>query len=873
MRTMKPFWQRHISERDLAALAEGAVATPRRESHLAACPRCAERLAAHQRIGRALATEWINTTVALPHATRTAPRAALAFPVVALAAVLVAAALLFRGIGGPATPSPSPEFGLRLDPSSPAAKACHPTTPAATATGNPNRIVPLPSNYFSSDSVHWSPDAKHFIIASFGWELFDAGGLGLAEQKDHRFSDSYSATWLDSNTYAILDNGTGDPPATVNICGLDGSAVTLPGSYVPAGFGEGIVGNGHGALAMPASTSTFRVWAAGSLSQPTPGYPMRWSADGTKLLVATMFGQDPGAVGDSPIWDTVAIDAYPSLQQTIAFRDIQLRAQGTKSLGLDFLLSFNSDGSSVAFSCGRPKNTTANCRPGMLDVATGRSTFVPDGLGWSSLLPGGHLLVLSSSGQVQEWDGSKLTPSALPAQTISVSPAGVAAVESQTDTLTTVSFVANGMPILVLPQNATEIDWSPDGSYLVVFGQPENTAFALSLVDLPRPPPSGSATPAPSGSAACHPATPPAPPTPGPNGIVPIALPKDGLNMNSFHWSPDGKHLIYAGQGWELLDESGGVLAESSTAYPNMGDTYSATWLDSNRYALYHYDAGDAGGSLTICGLDGSAVDLPGTYEGGMIGNGRGALALPLSSSYATPKFAVWADGSLSKTMPGSPLRWSPDGTELLIATSGAQDPGSMADGAWWQTVAVVSYPSLEQTVTFTGIQLVSNFNTGPLHTFVSFSPDGRSIASTWTRRQDVQNSGGPAILDVATGQTTFVPDNLGPICWLPDSHLLVQPLTGNSPGPLQEWDGSSLSPSDLPPTTLSVSPNGDVAVDVSANGQSIVRFVVDGRTVVEVNVNVVGLGEIDWSPDGSHVVLIGQPADAGYALSLISLR
>jgi hypothetical protein len=871
---MKPFWHRHISESDLAVLADGMVATPQQESHLAACPRCAERLAAHRRIGRALATEWINTTVALPHAARTTPRAALAFPAVALAAVLVAAALLFRGIGGPATPSRSPEFGLRLDPSSPAAKACHPATPAATATGNPNQIVPLPRDAYSTDSVHWSPDGKHFIIATFGWELFDAGGLGLAEAPKVQPQISvFSATWLDSNTYAILEAGAEESPGTVNICGLDGSAVTLPGSYVLANrIGEGIVGNGHGALAVATSTSSFRVWAEGSLSQSAPGYPIAWSPDGTKLLVATAYGQDPGPV-DMPVWDSVAVVSYPSLERIATFEDIQLIAQPDKLSSLGFSLSFTPDGRSFAFACGRPKKTTASCRPGMLDVATGRSSFVPDGLDEVALLPDGRMVVLTGpgpqSGQLQEWDGSKLTPSTLPAQTISVSPTGVAAVESQTDNFSTISFMANGMPFLVMPQNATEIDWSPDGTHLVVYGQPENAAFALSLVDLPRPPPSGSATPAPSGSAACHPATPPAAPTPGPNGIVPIELPKDGLNMNSFHWSPDGKHVIYAGQGWELLDESGGVLAESSTAYPNVGDTYSATWLDSNRYAIYHYDAGDAGGSLTICGLDGSAVDLPGKYDGGMVANGRGALALPLAGSYV-----IWADGSLGKTMPGFPLRWSPDGTELLIATSSAQDPGSMADGAWWQTAAIVSYPSLQQTTTFTGIQIVSNFDKGQsLRTFVSFSPDGRSIASSWTRRQDVQNSGGPAILDVATGQTRFMPDNLGPICWLPDSHLLVQPLTGNSPGPLQEWDGSNLSPSDLPPTTLSVSPKGALAVDLSANGKSLVRFVVDGRTVVEVNMNVVGLGEIDWSPDGSHVVLIGQPADAGYALSLISLR
>jgi hypothetical protein len=872
---MRPFWHRHISERELTALAAGRAAAPRQESHLAACPRCTERLSAHRRIGRALATEWVNTTVALPHAARTTPRAALAFPVVALAAVLVAGTLLFRGIGGPATASPSPQFGLVHDPTSPAAKACHPTTPAATATANPNSMVPLPSDAYSTDSVHWSPDGKHFIIATFGWELFDAGGLGLAQTPSIPPASSvFSATWLDSNTYAILETGADDSPGPVNICGLDGSAVMLPGSYVLANrVGEGIVGNGHGALAVATSTSSFRVWANGSLSKSVAGYPMEWSPDGTQLLIATAFGQDPGETIDGPLWDSVAIISYPSLQRTTTFGDIQLIAQGDKIPALEFLLSFTSDGRSVAFSCGRPQNTTEACKPGMLDVATGRSTFVPANLGELSLLPDGRLLVASSSGQVQEWDGSKLSPSTLPAQTISVSPAGVAAVESQTGDLSTISFVANGMPFLVMPQNATEIDWSPDGSHLVVFGQPENIAFALSLLDLPRPPPSGSATPAPSGQAACHPTTPPAPPTPGPNGVVPIELPKSSLGMDSFHWSPDGKHVLYAGQGWELLDQSGRVLAESSTAYPNMGDEYSATWLDSNRYAMFHHDAGDANGAVTICGLDGSAVDLPGTYDAGMVANGQGALAVTLAGSYTAPNFAIWADGSLSNVMPGFPLRWSPDGSDLLIATSSAQDPGSMADGAWWQTVAIVSYPSLQQTTTFEGIQMVTNFDKGrSLNTFVSFSPDGRSIASSWTRRQDAPNSGGAAILDVATGRTTFMPDKLGPICWLPDSRLLVRPMTA-TPGPLQEWDGSSLSPSDLPPTTLSVSPTGALAVDLSANGQSLVRFVVDGRTIVDLKENVWGFGEIDWSPDGSHLVLIGQPADVGYALSLISLR
>jgi hypothetical protein len=352
VRTMTPFWQRHISELDLAALADGAAATARQESHVAGCPRCAERLAAHRRIGRALATEWVNTTVPVPHAARTAPRVALAFPVVALAAVLVGA-LVFRGYGGPATPSQTPTAGLASETSG------QPPTPEATPSPLPSAVVPIELPSFGGlmmNSIHWSPDGKHVIYAGLGWELLDDAGTVLKRVTltTPQFVEvMYEATWLDSSHYAI-----GASPGTVTIYGLDGSEVQPQVVYRGGSMsGLGIVENGHGALAVAAVPTSFVVWADGSASKDIPGFPHVWSPDGTRLLVGTSSAQDPGSMADGAWWDSVAIVSYPGLQTTATFERVQLVANYDKGQSLDTFLSFSPDGRSIFSSWTRRQAT------------------------------------------------------------------------------------------------------------------------------------------------------------------------------------------------------------------------------------------------------------------------------------------------------------------------------------------------------------------------------------------------------------------------------------------------------------------------------------------------------------------------------------
>ncbi|HEX7544869.1 MAG TPA: hypothetical protein VF361_08700 [Candidatus Limnocylindrales bacterium] len=482
---MRRFWNRHISESDLAALADGGTASARQKSHLAACTKCAERLSAHERIGRALATKWVSTTASIS-AARTAPRARYAVPVAALAVVLVGA-LLFRANGGPATPSQSPTADqtttapLTARPTVAQFALCHPGTPPATASPEAGGMQPITlpgSKALGGAPLTWSPDGKHFIYATDSWELYDDNGRGLAGTTPTPgwSSGFFAATWLDSDTYAIHSMDAG-----VVICRLDGSGLQLPGSHELANMiGPGMVGNGHGALAVALDRWNFVVWDRGSLSAPTAGLPVQWSPDGTRLLIATSGAQDPGSTADAVYWDSVAIVSYPGLQRTTTFDGVHVAAYVDKQLPLEELMGFSPDGLSIAFGTVR-WDPTKNVGPGILDVATGKVTAVPAVLhaGW---LPNSRLFGESTTTPaMQEWDGSKFVPSDLPPYTISVSPTSVVAYAAQVGAETVTRLSRNGIPIRDVPLNPFEIDWSPDGSHVVVFGFDQVGPFLVSV--------------------------------------------------------------------------------------------------------------------------------------------------------------------------------------------------------------------------------------------------------------------------------------------------------------------------------------------------------------------------------------------------------
>ena len=99
-----------------------------------------------------------------------------------------------------------------------------------------------------------------------------------------------------------------------------------------------------------------------------------------------------------------------------------------------------------------------------------------------------------------------------------------------------------------------------------------------------------------------------------------------------------------------------------------------ATWIDAQHFATFSPGApGLIGGPVVVRGLDGSTIPVPGTYQGrGLIGDGAGALALMPAAAdglTAPDRFVVWSAGVLGPSKPGSPFGWSPDGSQLIVAT------------------------------------------------------------------------------------------------------------------------------------------------------------------------------------------------------------
>jgi hypothetical protein len=347
-------------------------------------------------------------------------------------------------------------------------------TPSASPTTTSSDLVTIaaPGELGQCCSVEWSPDGKRFLVSGDRYELLDDGGRVLARNSEPTPAypdwNAYRAVWLDSTTYAVgFGADTNASTGTVTIHRLDGSAVHLQGTYsLPS-----MVGSGHGALAVApeamlsdAAPTSFAVWSNGSLSQSIDGYPLEWSPDGSKLLVATSSPQVGGPAGN-PTWVSVGIASYPDLRRTSAAAGVALYNTGFAAP--DVSASFSPDGRSIAFDCGRRTATTNDCVAGIIDVAMRGAQTFPDRLNVLSWLPNGRLLVGSTTGSLQEWDGSKLVPSNLPSGTLSVSPTGVAAIATRANGQEMTRLEANGLPIVDLPA-VMSIYWSPDGSHVLL---------------------------------------------------------------------------------------------------------------------------------------------------------------------------------------------------------------------------------------------------------------------------------------------------------------------------------------------------------------------------------------------------------------------
>ena len=132
----------------------------------------------------------------------------------------------------------------------------------------------------------WASDGAHFFNGHpvSPLEVRDASGMLLATYD--QFDRAY---WLDASHVLGYRDNIGSSGAVASIADLTGSVVAAPQTLngepdgLPNGFGAVAIARKDASASV--ATYTFSVWSSGGLSAPHDGYPMAWSADGTKLAV------------------------------------------------------------------------------------------------------------------------------------------------------------------------------------------------------------------------------------------------------------------------------------------------------------------------------------------------------------------------------------------------------------------------------------------------------------------------------------------------------------------------------------------------------------------------------------------------------------
>jgi len=311
-----------------------------------------------------------------------------------------------------------------------------------------------------------------------------------------------------------------------------------------------------------------------------------------------------------------------------------------------------------------------------------------------------------------------------------------------------------------------------------------------------------------------------------------------GASLGEVRWAPDGSTFA-------LLDQVPAVIHFFSRAGKSLGDVPGRNmgWIDATKYIVLRWPDSDPSAAQAFIGRVGQTVltQIPGVYGYGedMLGNGHGAVALPLPS--VIEQYVVWSDGRLSQPRPGWPVAWSNDGQELAVLydDQSAVQSWFYVVGPSGQRLAAVNLGEVAE-----GLQVL-------------FSPDGRKVALS------VGPDLTPCILDIPTGRTVSFGSWARSIAWASDTRLLTIPADSTKPMSLEAWDLAG-KPVQIP---------AQAADRVGVSGTGVVAFVQEDpsgitgapRALVLLDppkepTRIGFAGQIGlpyWSPDGEIAVVI----------------
>lgn len=330
---------------------------------------------------------------------------------------------------------------------------------------------------------------------------------------------------------------------------------------------------------------------------------------------------------------------------------------------------------------------------------------------------------------------------------------------------------------------------------------------------------------------------------PSPTGPFQFAGPIGG----TLAWRPDGSELLISGQeGTNRIDPHGNVLESIPGAE-------AASWVDNDHFAIWRGEMSTSSvGTVEIRALAGTAVAVSGTYTFGLLGDGKGDVAL-VPATIAKPggngTFVVWSSRGTSDPIDGVPLGWANDGGSMIVGTGPIESMGADIQQV---ALAVATFPG-PQVRAIPGVRADPKYQP-------AFSPDGSLVALSCATLKTNEMCG-QVVVDLKTGVSEAVahqPIGL-PLSWLPGDRLLLSASSYPDPGPMQAWSGTALAPVAFATGSSGIAAEtGAIATSTEhAGSPSTVTIYSAAGSVIASSP---GAG-VSWSPDGRTAAILPNEA------------
>ena len=358
----------------------------------------------------------------------------------------------------------------------------HALPPPSATTYQTGSVQSLPPGVTVVDTANiiqrldWSPNGKLLAVLTWGGTLGTgrADVLDVAGRKIASF-DAFNMAWVDDSHLMTLVVSTDDiAHGTVTIHAID-----RPESNFVSGTFGGMLGNGHGSVALLApvvasdapEVESFQIWSNGQIGPRIAGFghPVRWSTDGRLLaLVGEATTGGAGGVGGS-LPGTLTVLKLPE-RTTVLSRVLD-------DTRLD--VYFSPDGSRLATSDGLVLNLTA----GGSTQVTGRAT------GWVSA----GLVLVGEDQRVSLWTpaGTTVVPNAFDWAAFGPNEGDVATGSAATESLSfpAAAVVRRAGSAVSIPLNVglSVATWSSGGVCFIATGtiDAQRTDNRLLRVELP----------------------------------------------------------------------------------------------------------------------------------------------------------------------------------------------------------------------------------------------------------------------------------------------------------------------------------------------------------------------------------------------------